>query len=383
MLDLGLSQSGRGHGEYPMLRSNVEKRPFNSFPLWRDNGTRPLFAIDLEITARCNNECAHCYINLDRHDTVAEQKELTFEQIKRIAEEALSLGTLWVLITGGEPLLRKDFEDIYLFLKRRGFLVSVFTNATLISDKLIRLFQAYPPRDLEVTVYGVSRDVYEAVTRKKGSFRQFQRGLGLLLDHKIKTTLKTTVTRSNRKELPHIMRFCKENSQSVFRFDPYLQLRFDGNDQRNKEIREERLIPEEIERLEKMEPHRLDSIKKACAEKKEALSLGEPGRLFHCGIGLNDCAISHDGWFRLCPSLVHPDLIYRLTEGSLTEAWRTFTPKVISEIGAMHGCDAPCLSCDLKNLCLWCPAHAFLETGSLNGKVPYFCKTATLRETLF
>ena len=131
------------------------------FPLWaKMKEHRGLFSFDLEITARCNNDCRHCYINLPAGDMEARLKELTLEEIGSIADQAVALGALWVLISGGEPLLRDDFEEIYMLLKRKGLLVSVFTNATLIRERHIALFQKYPPRDIEVTVYGATERTY-------------------------------------------------------------------------------------------------------------------------------------------------------------------------------------------------------------------------------
>lgn len=361
---------------------NIESMAFNDFPLWKDNGTRPLFAIDLEITARCNNNCRHCYINLPQNDSDALNTELSVEQIDRIADDALSLGTLWVLITGGEPLIRKDFEDIYLRLKKKGFLVSVFTNATRLTEKHIRLFQEYPPRDLEVTVYGITEDVYEHVTQVKGSFKQFQRGLNLLWDNKIKTNLKATATQANKHELTDIIKFCREKGSSAFRFDPHLHLRFDGNKKRNAEIIAERLLPEEVAELERKNPEQMAVIQneRTChhsdstAENSHAVD-----RLFYCGVGFNDCSISYNGFFRLCPSLWHPDFLYDLKSGSLKDAWQIFSPEILSSPACQHLTNRRCVACGLKNLCMWCPAHAYLETGDLNADVAYFCKVAHAR----
>jgi MoaA/NifB/PqqE/SkfB family radical SAM enzyme len=116
------------------------------FPLWEKikNKRIPL-SFDLEITARCNLNCRHCYINLPAGDKDARAQELGAAEIMDIARQAVDMGALWCLITGGEPLLRHDFAEIYTGLKRMGLLVSVFTNATLISHEHIRLFQTYPP----------------------------------------------------------------------------------------------------------------------------------------------------------------------------------------------------------------------------------------------
>ena len=114
-------------------------------PLWeRSRDKRVPFGFDLEITARCNNDCRHCYINLSAGNREAQGKELALSEIETIASQAVELGALWVLITGGEPLLRKDFFDIYKMLKKKGLLVSVFTNACLVTARACRFVQALP-----------------------------------------------------------------------------------------------------------------------------------------------------------------------------------------------------------------------------------------------
>ena len=117
-----------------MNESSVSSAPIQEFHLWEKmrNRKSPV-SFSLELTARCNNNCRHCYINLPVGDKAAKEEELSFEEIKGIADEAISLGAIWCLLTGGEPLLREDFFDIYLYLKRKGLLVQVFTNAVLIT----------------------------------------------------------------------------------------------------------------------------------------------------------------------------------------------------------------------------------------------------------
>ena len=221
-----------------MNKPFVSSIPIQEFPLWdKIKGKRTLVSFDLEITARCNNNCRHCYINLPAHDIAAKENELSFREIKEIVDEAVSMGALWCLITGGEPLLRPDFGKIYLALKKTGLLVSVFTNATLITKEHIELFRHYPPRDIEVTVYGVTQETYECVTRKPGSFDAFMRGLDLLFNSGIKVRLKAMALRSNVAELPQIANFCMEHTKDYFRFDPFLHLRFDQDPLRNKVAR--------------------------------------------------------------------------------------------------------------------------------------------------
>jgi len=287
------------------------------------------------------------------------------------------MGALWCLLTGGEPLLREDFADVYLALKRRGLLVSVFTNATLVMPRHVELFTKHPPRDVEVTVYGATQEAYERVTRRPGSFDAFRRGLELLLAGGVKVRLKAMAMRANVHELPEIARFCRERTKDYFRFDPLLHLRFDGNPERNQEIRAERLSPTEIVDIERADDERFQALQKDCERLidsgcQDAIC----DHLIHCGAGNGSFAVGYDGKFRLCSSLCHPDTITDLRRTTLREAWAQLVPRVRDMRSQRREFLDNCRRCPLVNLCHWCPAHAHLETGELDACPEYFCRVA-------
>ncbi len=351
------------------------------FPLWdKMRARRGLFSFGLEITARCNNDCRHCYINLPAGDQYACSKELTLQEISTLADEAVELGAVWVLISGGEPLLRDDFQEIYILLKRKGLLVSVFTNATLILDEHIALFKKYPPRDIEVTVYGATQFTYERVTGRKGSFTAFTNGLSRLLESGVKVRLKAMAIRSNFMELPEIATFCRAYTKDYFRFDPQLHLRYDRNEERNLLIKSERLSPEEIVAIERGDDERFTSLQKGCDTLiNDELAYTKGDHIFHCGLGEGSFTVSYDGKFRLCSSLWAPETIYDLRQGSLREAWQDFVPKVLNMRSQRPEYLEHCHICPIVNLCLWCPAHSFLETGELDTPNEFFCQVARAR----
>lgn len=365
-----------------MADTNISRRSITELALWdKTSGKRIPFSFELEITARCNNECRHCYINLPASDNEAKKIELSIEEIDHISEQAVKMGVLWCLITGGEPLLRKDFSEIYLMLKRKGLMVSVFTNACLITQEHIDLFKKYPPREMEITVYGVTEKTYEAVSRKPGAFRSFIKGLDLLRKNNINVRLKAVAIRSNYHELEEIAEFCRKGTKDYFRFDPMLHLRFDRDENRNREIKEERLTPEEIVRIEQNDPERSVALKVNCDEIIFDRSGQEKGpELFYCGAGKASFSVSSDGKFRLCSSLWNPDHIFDLRSGTLKDAWENFVPEVLSSKSDNPEYLNKCRTCNIINLCLWCPAHADLETGSPDNWVEYFCDVAHARE---
>ena len=223
-------------------------------------------------------------------------------------------------------------------------------------------------------------ETYEAVTRRPGSFATFMRGLDLLLGSGVRVRFKAMALRSNLHEMPEIARFCRERTKDYFRFDPQLHLRFDGDPARNEEIKSERLSPEEIVALERSDPERFESLQKGC-DKLIVPELSHIGcnHLFHCGAGNGSFNVSYDGLFRLCSSLWHPDCVYDVREGSLTDVWHNFVPRVRDMRSDRREFLETCRRCPLINLCLWCPAHAHLETGELDAPVDYFCEVAHAR----
>jgi hypothetical protein len=89
--------------------------------------------------------------------------------------------------------------------------------------------------------------------------------------------------------------------------------------------------------------------------------------------------VSCDGLFCLYSSLYHPDCVYELRKGSLSNACHNF----VHQVRDMHSDRREFLEmyrvCPLINLCMWCPAHAYLETGEMDAPVDYFCRVAHSR----
>lgn len=367
-----------------MAETKISTVALPDFWLWKKlEGKRKLLAIEFEITARCNNNCRHCYINLLAGDREAERSELSLTEIEKVADEAVGLGALWCLLSGGEPLLRKDFFDIYLALKKKGLLLSLFTNATLITREHIEFLKKYPARNIEVSVYGVTPETYEKVSRVKGSFARFMRGMELIRENAIPVRLKAMILRSNVHEFEEIGRFCRQYTKDYYRFDPVLHLRYDGNPARNLEILDERLSPAEIVELEQSDPERSLALKKNCDSLIYSRERdGDCRHLFSCRPGGNSCVIGHDGVYRLCSSLNHPEAVYDLRRGSLEDAFERFVPRIHATQSTGEDFARQCRECEIVNLCLWCPAHAHLEHGSLNRPVEYFCRVAHGRKNL-
>jgi radical SAM protein with 4Fe4S-binding SPASM domain len=357
--------------------------PLPEFDLWNQlEGKGIPVSFDLELTARCNNDCRHCYINLPAADRAARAGELTLDEIMAVADQAVEMGALWCVLTGGEPLLRPDFSEVYLALKRRGLLVTVFTNACLLRPEHVELFRKYPPRDVEITIYGASREAYERVTRTPGSFDAFLRGVSLLEQGGVGARYKAMALRSNVNELSAMAQFGRAHTKDFFRFDPLLHLRYDRDPVRNAEICAERLDPEEIATIEQSDEERAHALRRECHRVAGQEAPDEPDLVFHCGVG-RGFTVGYDGSLRLCSALWHPDYVADVRREPVAAAWR----RLLSAVGAARTADPAyldrCAACGLVDLCLWCPAHAYLESGSLTAPIDDFCDVAHARARVF
>src|SRR4029077_13124080 len=145
--------------------------------------------------------CAHCYNNLPMGDRQAQIAELSTDEHRRILDEMAAAGSLWLLYTGGEIFARKDFLEIYTHAKRNGFIVTLFTNGTLITEKVADYLTEYRPFAVEITLYGRTRETYERLTGVPGSFDQCMRGIALVLERGLPLTLKTVAVTLNKHEV--------------------------------------------------------------------------------------------------------------------------------------------------------------------------------------
>ena len=155
----------------------------------------------LETTFRCNLACVHCYVNQPAGSRAERAKELELSRLKALVDELAAEGCLDLLLTGGEVLLRPDFPDLYLHAVRAGLRVTVFTNGTLVTDKIADLFAEFHPACVEISLYGMTRETYERVTRVPGSFDRCLQGIRKLHEARVPLKLKTMVLSWNAHEV--------------------------------------------------------------------------------------------------------------------------------------------------------------------------------------
>ena len=330
-------------------------------------GRRVPLSGSIELTSRCNLACAHCYINLPASDASARERELGTEELTAVLDEIADEGCLWLLLTGGEPLLRSDFPAVWQHARRKGFLLTLFTNGTLLSPRLADLLAEWTPFCVEVTLYGATERTYERVTGVPGSYARCRQGIDLLVERGLPLKLKTVAMKLNHREIGEMKALAGSLGVS-FRFDPALNPRLDGG----REPTELRLTPEEVLALDLSDEARWAALREA--SDRLTGPPPSPGSLFACGAGMGSFHVDASGGLSLCIMAREPS--YDLREGTFREGW---LGPLREAREARRTRVTECTRCDLGSLCGQCPGWARIETGDAEEPVPFLCEIAHLR----
>ena len=318
----------------------------------------------IELTRRCNLKCPYCYAVSD-----SSKKELTYKQICHILDEIAKAGCFWLTITGGEPLLRQDFLSIYTYARKKGLIIVILTNGTLITPRIADYFVKYPPYLVEITLNGITQKTYETISGVPGSFQRCLQGIHLLIKRNIQLKLKTTVTTLNVNQLWEIKKYV-EGLGIDFRFDAILHPAVNGS----RKPCNFRISPEEVLKLDLADKKRSEEWKKRC---QKLAGSPEADELYNCGAGINSFQINPYGELSIC--MLSQDS-YDLCRGSFTDGWYDSIFKIRKQ---KRKREYRCTKCNLFSLCGPCPDWAQLETGEKEKHVDYLCQVAILRQEAF
>lgn len=341
-----------------------------------NTGGASLGHLDIELTERCNNNCIHCCINLPVDDKTAQDRESSTEDLKKILGEAAELGCLTVRFTGGEPLLRDDFEELYTFARRLGLRVSLATNGRLITAEIAELFVRIPPlTEMEVSIYGMHAESYEAVTRVPGSYVQFRRGVDLLLEKNIPFVVSGALLPPNRAEMNEFESWSSTIPwmKSPPMYVTFLDLRKRRDSaEKNKQIRSLRLTSRQaLAVLNRRPQQERRSWIEFCRKRMEPRG----DWLFACGIGIGGSVDAY-GRFQPCLSLCAPEWTHDLRAGSLRAALDSLRPGIRNARATNPEYLKRCARCFIHSMCNQCPAKSWIENGTLDTPVEYLCETA-------
>ena len=340
----------------------------------------------IELTHRCNLRCVHCFLGDQDSIRTHRHEELTTEELEGLIDELVEAGTLNLTLSGGDPMVRKDFAEIYVYAVKRGLLVTVFCDGVLITDRIIEVFDAFPPRMVEISLYGATRETYERVTQVRRSFERCRQGIDRLhrAGHRFK--LKTVLMEANRHEL-EAMRAVAGSLGVDFYFDTALFPCLPHRDNAGRANHARAGAPRSVEvappRLDRPLALRLDAEEAAAAHLSEDSAAEELAALYvrtrayepteylyNCGAGLTTFHVDPYGQLQACTISTNVD--YNVRDGGFLPGWNG-PLAALRELKASP--DLHCRSCDKQALCSGCPAMFFAETGAGDVKSDYLCAT--------
>ena len=348
------------------LLTDVDYETFrNDLNLKVGNQRVPLMA-SVEATMGCNLRCKHCYVPIAQRVGLTD-KELSVAEFERIFDEFVEEGVLWLLLTGGEPFERPDFLQIYDAAKRRGFILSLFTNGTHLTEEIVDHLAEWRPFEIEITLYGATEETYERITGVPGSYAQCMRGINLVLDRNLHLKLKTVLMTLNQHELEQMKQF-SANLGVDFRYDAVINPGVDGS------LRplQYQIPVRRILELESQDPKLANAWRSDLKSKYSAPF--DRSKKYICAAGLGGFHMDAYGRVSLCMTARRP--FFDLRKGNFKECWGEFLPK--AREGELSP-DDECRKCQLRSICGQCPGMSMNQFGCEGTIVPLLCDLAHLR----
>lgn len=321
----------------------------------------------LELTRNCNLRCIHCY------NGGPFKQELNIDQIKIVIDDLADLGCLDLVLTGGEPCLHKNFEDILWYARDKRFCITLKTNGTLINERLASLFKKTLVTEIHISLYSLKPEEHEGITKIKGSLAKTLHGIDCLLQEGLKVRISTPITKLNYLSVREVNEFAKRINARCG-FDPIITAQVDGS----RDPVELRIDEGDWQKLfdtgllsEVIFPNSVNlndssSIKSGVTN---YITGNEP----LCGAGRSSVTITAFG--DVVPCICLPTRIGNVLEDTLNHIWnyekewspiRTLSSKLFTE----------CKDCTHIEYCPRCPGVNFSEIGKLAGASPVICTTA-------
>ncbi|MBV7337924.1 radical SAM protein [Chloroflexi bacterium TSY] len=335
--------------------ASAEKIPDQALePELRQNLSEQIYKPSLvswNLTKKCNLRCPHCYMEGGK----AAENELTTAECLALIDDMKDLGTEMLILTGGEPLLRRDIYDIARYASSRGIWVVMGTNGVLITEPVVQ-------KMLECGVKGVAISIDSLDPKKHNSFRggpnaweYSVRALEICRAQGLQVLVQTTVMDINYDEIPDLMKFTKE--LGAWSFNLYFLVQTGRGQKMND------LSPEQTESMlsylvDVQDQYRPMLVRSKCAPqfKQIAYEKGLGGlESGGCMAGTQYCRIMPQGDVTPCPYMTL--VAGNVREQSFREIWET-APELL-KLRDVEQLKGRCGSCEFSKLCGGCRCRAY------------------------
>ena len=326
-----------------------------------------------ELSPLCNMDCKMCYIKMSKEKQESIARLRTKEEWIELAQKAKEKGMLFLLLTGGEPFLVKDFKELYIELHKMGFCISINSNGTMIDEDVIEWLKHYPPMRINMTLYGASDETYERLCNNPKGFTQVTKALSLLKENNIQVKLNCSVTTYNKDDLKQMMDFADEHDLVIqatsYMFPPLRkdETKIGQNDRFNAEDAAlyGAYISAYSNGFDRFKDY-IESGQLAIYDADDDCGVVE-GDHMRCRAGITSFWMTWEG--KMLPCGMIPNGGLDPWEVGFDEAWEN-AKNIVSEITL----PVKCAGCGKKDECRACAAMVYTETGTYDKVPQYRCE---------
>lgn len=329
-----------------------------------------------ELLPVCNLNCKMCYVRKSMAEVNAMGGLLPAQQWLDYARHARDEGMLFPLLTGGEPFVRQDFQEILAKMQEMGLQVSVNSNGTLIDEPMARWLGRHKPTRINITLYGASEDSYQNLCGDGDAFRRVHRAVQWLKQYGVPVKFNASITPENVNDLEGIIAYAKSVDSPIqvatYMFPPVR--RDAGMVGQN-----HRLSPEEAAlarvKADWLQNEPLWFLGQAeryrrfvpVTEEMLAKQAAAPAEEMHCRAGRCSFWVDWQGNIANCG--MYPSVRFPLAGQSFAEAWK----RVVEETNQVRYSPV-CTNCPNYRLCHACIAMVYNECGDHSGRPDYLCR---------
>ena len=329
-----------------------------------------------ELSPRCNLNCKMCYVRMSKEEIEnSGYIEKTADEWIELGRKCREAGMLFLLLTGGEPFLLKDFRKIYTELIKMGFIIKINTNATMITKETVEWLREIPPSRINITVYGSSNETYGRLCNNPKGFDQVTNAIDLLIDANIPVRISMTLTQHNKDDIEDLNKFAKEKKVEL-RTTSYIfpPARKDeskvgsGDRMGAKDAADYYVLGDRLRFNNKEFQSKAQKMKDLVKMREDKLKYQNTNdRLpISCRAGACTFWINWKGEMTPCGMMNFPKT--NPFEIGFENAWQKILIET-KKIFLPEGCSA----CNLKSICHVCPSVAYAETGEFEKKPTYIC----------
>lgn len=326
----------------------------------------------LQLTPECNFSCLMCYARMEHKEIENAGKHvMLFEEWKYYLDSLFDMGVVDIVLTGGECTLHPDFSKIYSYCYDKGATMHVFTNASVITEDILRLFASRPPRCVSVTVYGSSPETYELLCANRSAFKKVYANIDKLAEVAIEVHLKYTTVKENIEDLIEVERYFREKGYILRAIDTLT--RYDRS--KDSVLEKECVDHDHFERI----MHQISSertgkpIEEVIIQYSDATDYCEVPQVISkhksgmpCSAGRNSCHIDWEG--KMTPCVAFNAFSEDPREIGFKECWQKMV-EWCDQVPVLE----ECVTCPFKFKCNRCIAIHYNDTGEFGKPSPRLC----------